>query len=168
MADILGAPGQSVKQPDTVVPIYDNGYTHEMKKRNLMTSVLAEKELRKLPAVAKAKLRHPRELKISADSVGDEILVTYTYSCKEDSIHYIQELGGSEEELGLSEGQGLPFLLESSRKTFVEFIEDGELNRLSLEWGTLEMEGRSIRARGCLTRPALDRLADALLAEEPL
>ena len=131
-----------------------------------MTPSIAAKEHQRLSPAVREKTRAPRQLEIAADSVGHEILVTYTYTCADGSIHYVQEIGGSTKALGLGAQETLSFLLEGARRTFEEFIEDGELNRLSLEWAPVTMDGREVRSRGCLTRPALDRLADALLAED--
>jgi len=137
-----------------------------MKKRLLTTPAIVERELKRLPPSIKAQTREPRELVISADILGKEIQVTYLLTSKDDSIHYRQEAGCNIDELALSESDGLAFLLSASRTWFVEFLEDGELNRLPLEWSVKEVEGRALKVRASLTRPALDRLANELLGLE--
>jgi len=137
-----------------------------MKKRLLTTPAIVERELKRLPSSIKAQIQAPRELSIWGDILGKEIQVTYLLTSKDESIHYCQEVGCNIEELSLTEPDGLAFLLSSSRTWFVEFLEDGELNRLPLEWSAKEKEGRTLKVRASLTRPALDRIANELLGLE--
>ena len=130
-----------------------------IKKRNFSDSSFVRTQAR-----LKNTLREDQKLEVTGDQIGEELQVTLLLTAKNESIHYLQEIGCNHVSLGLKPTQAEALLLHASEHYFRQFIDDGELNRLSLEWREEVFEGRSLRARATLTRPALDRLADEWLA----
>ena len=128
-------------------------------KRNLSTLELGKTRQR-----LQKTLREGQRIDLSGDQIGDELQISLLLTSDDESIHYLQEVGCNHTSIGISPNQAEALLLQASEHYFRGFLDDGELNRLSLEWREEVFEGRSLRARGTLTRPALDRLADEWLA----
>lgn len=131
----------------------------------LLDDLAGAREVQKALRLLDSPLPNSQTLTIVADQIKKEILVKFELVCAERKLHYIQEAGISIEEIQGGAPLALSLLLQASGEFLAEFVNDGELNRLPLEWSVRDYRGKPLRIRVSMSRPAIEDMADTWLAD---